>query len=506
MRTMRTGLAGLLSVAAILAMTSAPAAAAPRIRWHQCPKAWKVEPGWQCGWLKVPLDYAKPRKAKIRLNLARLPATGKRLGSVFFNPGGPGASGIASADSWAGFVGPAVRASYDLVTWDPRGVQESKPRLHCETMREAEKATDAAVMLDREMKARMTTTALEAKRCAQRAAKVVRQISTLNNVRDLDRMRAAVGDKKLSYVGISYGTGIGAVYSSVYPRRYRAIVLHGTIDSTVWFKRSFGFVRSMGVEYQKNLAAGLDACDAAPKACAFAGGARAKFKDVLTAAKAESSRDRNSKAYNGLVDMANAIVGIDKKEAAKAAQTLQKIYLELKRETKTSGEVLDPLSDLGERPDEPHLWVRPGGNGVNQKEVRDATICSDHGRLPRSPARWISEAKRALDVAPVFGPFAVMDQSMCAQWRTFGPRFKGSLKRGKAPILVLNQRWDYATPLSWAQRVTAALSNARLVTIDGFGHGIETPCSTGHVSRYLLTRRLPADSPVCADGAAISPF
>ncbi|GAA3220641.1 alpha/beta hydrolase [Actinocorallia longicatena] len=459
--------------------------------------------GWQCARYRVPRDYSRPGGAMLTLFLARLPARDprKRKGSVFFNPGGPGGGGVEAASYWEDYVGASVRRRYDLVTWDPRGVIRSRPRLRCLPTEQAVAAQSApgAVLTRREMLIRLTATAAIGRGC--RTKPLAPFITSMDNVRDLDRLRRAVGDRRLSYVGISYGTVIGALYANVHPTRYRVLVLHGVVDSTTWFRPSFAFATDDGVLLENTLRAALVACDRSGRGCALAPHAVSKYRVLLRFIRANALTRRNSEHFTGLWATAQALVQGSPAAARAAAATLQAAYEELLLRRQA---VSPTLLAEARKPHRPIVRTSPSAGELNFGDVRDATICSDAGLMPRRHSAWVAAALRADRLATTFGAASVLDRSVCAGWRSHGDTYTGGWNHGARPVLLLNQVWDHATPHAWARTMTRRLGRAKLLTLTGWGHGVQTPCGRTAVDAYLTTGRLPT-APFCPDGKALFP-
>jgi pimeloyl-ACP methyl ester carboxylesterase len=219
---------------------STPAALSPyygqKARWHSC-----GVPGFECATLKAPLDYDKPAGGDVRLAVSRKKATGpgKRLGSLFVNPGGPGGSAVGYVQAYAGIGYPAeVRARYDMVAVDPRGVARSEP-VECLDGRDMDTYTRTDSTPD---DARETTELVDAYKkfaeaCGAHSARMLRHVSTVETARDMDIVRAALGDAKLNYVGASYGTFLGATYAGLFPGRSGRLVLDGAMDPSLPARR-----------------------------------------------------------------------------------------------------------------------------------------------------------------------------------------------------------------------------------------------------------------------------
>jgi pimeloyl-ACP methyl ester carboxylesterase len=194
--------------------------------------AWKpCGSGFSCSTLPVPLDERRPDGETVPLAVIKRPATGRRTGSLVVNPGGPGASAVEYLRAaWSALPAP-VRERFDLVAFDPRGVGQSRP-VRCETTAQL----DAYFHLDpapddaAELAAYERGNAALAKGCGERSGALLAHVSTREAAGDLDRLRASLGDAKLTYLGYSYGTSIGAQYLDRYPTRVRAMVLDGALD------------------------------------------------------------------------------------------------------------------------------------------------------------------------------------------------------------------------------------------------------------------------------------
>ncbi|WP_344964594.1 alpha/beta fold hydrolase [Streptomyces thioluteus] len=223
--------------------------------WGSCPSLSEgaVPAGWQCGTLEVPLSYAAGAGSRqtVRLALARRPARGpgKRLGVLFGNPGGPGADGLGFTGLFQAVVGRAAER-YDLVTWDPRGVGHSRPSLRCGSEERMEElyTHQSDTRTDKGVREKVRTDQEAARLCRANAAALVANMSTMDTVHDLDRLRQALGRPRLDYIGFSYGTVIGAVYANRFPGSTGRMVLHGVVDSRLWLNDLPAFMHSDTVE------------------------------------------------------------------------------------------------------------------------------------------------------------------------------------------------------------------------------------------------------------------
>jgi pimeloyl-ACP methyl ester carboxylesterase len=254
----------------------------PRLAWRSCGDQ---APAFQCATARVPLDYDRPHGATITLALTRLPATNPsaRIGSIFFNPGGPGGSGVDFLQAVGqDLYSPQVRARFDLVSFDPRGVARSTPLQCFDTTEEALAALAPFPFPVTRAEERVWVHAdrVYARACARNAGPILDHMSTANVARDMDLLRRAVGDRKMTYVGYSYGTAIGSTYANMFPDKVRAVVIDGVIDPVSYTTGRGGEARRVPSDARlrseqgayDTLQAFLRLCDRGGPRCAFSGG------------------------------------------------------------------------------------------------------------------------------------------------------------------------------------------------------------------------------------------
>ena len=220
------------------AVIGAPKPGTP-VQWSTCKSAapdadpTPVPANAECGLLSVPVDYTKPDGDVAQLAMIKFPATGQKIGSLVINPGGPGESGVKSAASFVSTLPASVRERFDLVGFDPRGVANSRPAVWCNTDEENDEIrADNVVEFTKEGVEHMENeTKAFVQRCVDRMGKdFLANVGTVNVARDLDAIRESVGDDKLTYLGYSYGTRIGAEYAEQFPDKVRAMILDGAVD------------------------------------------------------------------------------------------------------------------------------------------------------------------------------------------------------------------------------------------------------------------------------------
>ncbi len=494
----------------------ADAAPAPALQWSDC------DSGFSCATARVPLDYTQPAGRAIELSVIKLPATdpAHRIGTLFVNFGGPGRSGVARLRErahWPWLFSDALRARFDLVSWDTRGVANSAP-VHCFPDATAQQLFFAAYPPMPGTPAAEAPFFAAAKTladgCAQRAGDLLPHLSTENTARDLDLLRRAVGDDKLSFHGISYGTYLGALYANMFPGRVRGLVLDGSMDFRGNALGVDDAAADRPIDTRQDVATGiagtfdamLDACVAAGPECAFSeGDPRAKWQLVLEHVQREPiSWDGQRYDYGTVVAAAGQLSNPSGWPIL--AATLQHLY-DL-RETPylptdalaESAVLVRELADVGTGGPE---WL--GGTGANTyddnyTEAFHAVQCAD-SRVPRDERRYSALALTEDQRVPVFGRLGVLDALTCAYWPQAAVRpYTGPWNRKTAPILIINSRNDPATPLAGAAAGAAELADAHLLVGEGAGHSsmyVHSTCSEAAKREFLTAGTLPAVGATC---------
>jgi pimeloyl-ACP methyl ester carboxylesterase len=468
------------------APTLAPSAAAPggglaagRL------SAWKgCGGGFECATLTVPLDDAAPAKGTVGLALTRHRATGQdRIGSLLVNPGGPGASAVEFVQgSYTDFPA-AVRQRFDLVAFDPRGVGRSAP-VRCLSTPEL----DAYFHLDpvpdnpRELAALEAGNRKLAAGCQRRSGRVLPYVATTIVAQDMERVRRAVGDAKLSYLGYSYGTAIGASYLEQFPTRVRAMVLDGALDpSLTWDRLLAG--QSKGFDVALN--AFLAHCESTR--CAF----RKAVSGNLTAAYDRLAQKVETQPLPG---DASRTVGPDEFQLGVGAGLYSRAYgwpaiaAALAAAERGDGAPLLALSDS--------YLDRSDQGYKNISEANFAVNCIDRP-WPRTVKPYQDLAAEVGKSYPRFGPAIALSGLGCAVWPVAPVgRPHRVTAPGSPPVVVLGTTRDPATPYSWAVGLAGQLSRGVLLTHRGDGHTVYRAgapgCILNPVNAYLVTLRVPA--------------
>jgi pimeloyl-ACP methyl ester carboxylesterase len=291
------GLAGSPAPAHAAGPAAASAAApVPVLDWQPCPDP--SQRGFDCATAQAPLDYSDPHGATIGLAVIRHPATdpANRLGTLFFNPGGPGGPGTLQLPEWLHFFPATLRARFDLISWDPRGVSltsevGASTAVRCFATREDEekffaRLPDGFPVGRAEQRAWISLYARFGLRCAETNGDLLAHVSTADTGKDLDLLRQAVGDPQLDFLGLSYGTILGATYANLFPDNVRTMVLDGNVDPVAYTNggdddASLGLFLRLGSDESsaKTLDAFLTLCgQAATSRCAFSAGSAAATK------------------------------------------------------------------------------------------------------------------------------------------------------------------------------------------------------------------------------------
>jgi pimeloyl-ACP methyl ester carboxylesterase len=513
-------LAALVAVLAATLFTIAPAgagapsssgtgsAAVPRLDWAAC--AGEGLEAFECATAVVPLDYDRPKGKQITLALTRLPAAdpGRRIGSLFINPGGPGGSGVEFVQGAGPFLySDEVRARFDLVGFDPRGIIGSTPLRCYDTLDEAFAVLPpmAFPVTREEERVWVRSDRAQARACAERGGPILDHMSTANVARDMDLLRRAVGDAKLTYAGYSYGSHLGATYANLFPGKVRALVVDGILDPVAWATgrgdqaRTLPFstrLRSAKGAYQ-TLQEFFRLCDAGGPNCAFSEGNPARRFDRLAKRllrePLELPDDQGGTFLLTYADLIGATLGVlyDPAGWADWAVVLQALDEQTRPAAAAAGlrSLRARLGGAFQQQDYPNFVE--GFPGVACSETHN----------PAGVAAW-SRAARAQDRQfPYFGRPWTWFSSICQPWPGWDDdHFDGPWNHSTAnPVLVVGNLFDPATPYHGAVTVDRLLPRSRLLTLAGWGHTslFVSSCVDAHVSRYFLTSRVPPKGTVC---------
>ena len=451
------------------------------IAWTPCDRV-------ECGSLSVPLDYRRPNGTHITLALARLPATGKAIGTLFTNPGGPGGSGVDFLREAANVFPAEIRASFDLVSWDPRGVGASAP-VRCIGDLDAFYAVDRDPTTVSGVAANVAASHALVDACKANSATILPYVSTAATVRDLDAIRAAIGLEQITYVGFSYGTLLGAEYADAFPKRVRAMVLDGAIDPA---RSSAESTREQAESFDADLDAFFAHCRA-DTSCSFAHGTdpAAAFDD-LARTIAEEPIPATVDGEHRTLGPGELNIGVASALYAGAAG-YDDLAAALAQAGSGKGDEMLALSDA-------YTGRTKGGKYSNETAALYAIGCID-APSPASVAAVEEQANQAARVAPRFGATSFWLGLPCTFWPVPVEGKVAPIHAPKAPpIVVVGAVHDPATPYPWAQSLASEMTTARLLTSEGSSHtsyGRGNRCVDGDVDLYLLHLVPPAAGTRC---------
>ena len=521
-------------VAGVLAAAPATAGPAtggsppvPRLTWTAC------DDGFECTRATVPLNYAEPHGRTISLALIRLPATDRahRIGSLFVNPGGPGGSGVEIVRFARELYTEQVRARFDIVGFDPRFIAGSRPLSTCASDQEYLDLVGGLPVFpitraeeNRYHRAFAQYTAL----CGQRSPYLA-HASTANVARDLDLLRAAVGDRKLTYVGYSYGSILGQTYAALFPGKVRALTIDGVIDAQKWSTGTPAQSHRVPFTTRMNSALGAYAtfqqftrlCDrAGPTNCPLSTGGktRAKFDRLAEHLKTEPFPipDGPLVDYSVLVDATRGALYTVSDWQVLATQ-IQEVYAAVfpsQLRTTTANDAEAAAKALVRRAEQaPRLSfpiaAEPAAAPIDSGYTGFLSVACTDSVNPRSVRAWARAGAAEDRVAPYFGRDWTWIGEPCASWPLPSPgRYLGPYNRPtSSPLLVIGNIYDPATPYSEARVVAHTVPGARLLTVNGYGHtslAAPSACATAAFDAYTISGRLPARGTVC--GQDVAPF
>jgi pimeloyl-ACP methyl ester carboxylesterase len=456
--------------------TQAPA------RWSDCGG------GFQCSTLVVPRNEMDPSAGRFDISLIRLPAAepDERIGSLVMNPGGPGGSGVEFVRQGADLFSDDLRDRFDLVGFDPRGVNFSS-RVRCLDTLDGHFTIDPSPDDVAELDRLVGEAEAFARACQDRNDSALPHLSTNRVVDDLDRIRQALGDDGLTYLGFSYGSLIGALYADRYPDRIRAMVLDGAIDPAL---DHAAFRGGQAQAFEAALGRLFASC-AARTSCLFHEGGKPEAAFDRLMAQIDASplpvlrgSDRRT-VGPGLAHGAvlSALYSEAGWRALEAGLALAKAG---------DGTILLQMSD-------PFRGRKPNGTYSNLFDAYTANTCLDFP-VPRDVAGFTALGESLAEQAPHFAEFIGYNDLACLFWPVAAERVPGPVRAaGAPPIVVVGSTGDTATPYIWAEALADELASGVLLTREGEGHtgyGFSA-CIRGAVDAYLLDLTVPDDGKTC---------
>ncbi len=442
--------------------------------------------GLQCADVTVPLDWDAPEGATIDLAMIRLPASGRRIASLLGNPGGPGASGVEYLRAAADSYGKALRSSFDIVYWDTRGTGESAP-VTCLPNSALDEfyATDATPDTPAEEEAFVNDSQAYAQACEKNSGPVLDHVDTISTARDMDVMRAALGDETMVYLGASYGTFLGAWYAELFPWRVGRLVLDGAVDPSL---TSAQYAEGQAMGFARAVQAYVDDC-LTEADCPLRGSRQDAYAqlDRLMARVDEQPLPTSSRPLTQALLVTGLVQGM-------YSQQLWPLVTDALTEAMNGdGTSMLLLADL---------YLDRGEEGTYGPTLQQLApiYCLDHAET-RTVEEIAADAVRLETEYPPFGDDIGWGSLGCALWpvEAVVPTQKLAA-RGAGPILVVGTTQDPATPYEWAQGLAEQLSSGVLLTREGEGHtgyGMGSACIDEAVEGYLIRGVVPDDGTRC---------
>ncbi len=461
------------------------------LQWKPCESA-----GFQCATAKAPMDWAHPAAKSIDLALIRKPATGTALGSLLVNPGGPGGSGYDFIrDNLSYAVDAKLQQNYDIVGFDPRGVNKSSAVKCYQNPAEMDAflfdvssnpfGSDAWIADQRASNTKFGAA------CLKYTGELLGFVDTNSAARDLDLLRATLGDKKLNYLGYSYGTLLGATYAELYPKKTGHLVLDGALDPAT---TSFQVSATQAQGFESALRAYIAYCQTG-KDCPFPGSGSAgvdaamtRIRALLDSLNASPLRAKDGRELSGSVMFTAIIFPLyNRTNWSYLTQLFTSVFT-------GNADFAFQLADS---------YYGRAANGTyndNSTEAFIAINCLDYPAASTTDASLRADAAKLTALAPTLGAQLAYDTS-CATWPFKPTRTRGPIAaKGSAPILVVGTTNDPATPYIWAKALAKELQNGHLITYKGEGHTAynkSDACVNSAVDNFFVDGTVPKKDPMC---------
>jgi len=455
----------LLSCGNASSQEPAPTAASSTTAVTASTPEWKKCGDIECTTITVPFDYSSPELGAFQIPLTRLRALDDdlRQGVLLVNPGGPGAPGTSLAQNAAYYFSKDLMTHFDIVGWDPRGTGASTPTFDCgdsysdffankRTVASTQKFVDA---------------------CKVKSPQIISHMSTAASARDIDAIRLALGEEKISYFGFSYGSTLGATWATLFPD-----TVQGAVFDAAATPNSTGAERRLtqAEGFEKQLTAFLAQCSQ-KASCVFHNNGKAEqaFDELLKTEATVNATVVLTATASSLYDDSAW------EDLAKALQSAQD----------GDGKLLLDLYNSYYYQDAGYEASR------NVSEASIATICADEV-LPPTTAEVDAQVDSFVRVAPRFGEFIGRDYT-CALWPAQKPAQQELRISSTAPIVVVGSTNDPVTPLASSQSMSAALQNSRFISVNSSRHTsyLKNVCATQLVDAFLIEGTLPPSNSQC---------
>jgi pimeloyl-ACP methyl ester carboxylesterase len=456
--------------------TTVPGAPAP-IEWSDC------DGGFECGTVVVPIDYSDPTGKTMKIAVVRRPAKDQanRIGSLFMNPGGPGGSAIDLVEAIP--LPSTLTDRFDIVGFDPRGVGRSHP-LNCRSHLQKMYDDDPSIDTPQDKQVYLADSKAFVDECAGKYASLLPHLGTRDVARDMDRVRQALGEPKLNYVGYSYGTSIGQAYASLFPTKVRSMVLDGVVDLS-----QDGLQGAAGQAGGFSLALDNFIKDCDSNGCGLPAEAGGVIDEVIADAERKPipANGVDRPATPGVVNLALA-------QGLYVQSLWPQLASALKAARQGRGAALVRLADS-------YLQRNVDGTYPNGFEIYFAVSCIDQS-FPHNPDTVMAAAKVTGTKYPRFGEGLVNDYVRCAMWPTPAQPLKPVPKttKGLPPVVVISTTGDPATPYQNGVRVAKQIPTGHLITNVGEGHTVFAEgkaCIDDAVTDYLVDVKAPPAGLTC---------
>jgi pimeloyl-ACP methyl ester carboxylesterase len=461
------------------------------LNWQTC-----TPDGWQCATFKAPRDYGNPGAGFVKIAVTRLPAQDQahRIGAMFINYGGPGGTAVDTTQAIGKDLFGAVNDHFDLVAFDPRGVGQSSPSIDCKANQE----TDGIYSKPLTTPENLDVAALLAKdkayiqRCVSLNKDILPYVSTANVARDMDGIRAAMGDRKLNYFGFSYGTFIGATYASLFPDNYRSMVLDGPVDANSYINNPSAGLREQSAGFEVALGRFFQACAAFQSFCNFGGADPwAAFDKLVSDANVTPlpAGGSDPRPVNGDDITGGAFI------ALYAKQNWPFLADALSKASSGDGTELRILADA--------FWGRNADGTFDPGSDRYFTITAIEQKYSTDLQTYLDAGDNSWGMFPHAWWNTGYVELNYALWPIHAHDvFRGPFRASDdAPkVLVVATTYDPATPYRGAKRLVAQLGNAELLTMVGDGHtafGGNSACIDSAVIAQIETLTLPPVGTIC---------
>jgi pimeloyl-ACP methyl ester carboxylesterase len=482
----------------------------PVLNWQPC-----GDIGAECTMATVPLDYDDPAGPTIEISVSRLPALDQanRIGGLFFNSGGPGgATAQLVREAGADIFRPALQQQFDIIGIDPRGVGDSTP-IQCfasaDEQAEVIGASQRIPITDEEVAASVASAQAYGEYCAANAGPLLSHMSTANVARDMDMIRQALGDEQLSFIGVSYGTHLGAVYANIFTHHVRAMVIDANLDAVAWTTGRGDEAETIPFDTRIQSAVGAaDTIDAFLAECAEAGPEKCplaiegdpfdKWEALLAGLREEpielpqEDGTTTTLTYSELVGLVVTVLYGSPEDWPLLASALQGLYSQAS--VPAAVETMEQMAlattqQLGFAPGDPF------------DDSFAAVTCSETDN-PDNAEAWITNAEEQAAEFGAAGEFWAWGSLPCATWPVVDEdRYAGPWDiPTDVPILLINNFFDPATSFESAVELFDQLGNVQFLPVAGYGHVAslgKSTCADDAIDAYFLNFELPADDTVC---------